>query len=236
VTEDVRHASEVSSIGVAYKDVAFKVSSFTEPEGVSVVGSIVVDVDVGVRSVLPVHTHKSGGLLATRDNDGDSSVKRSLTSDRVAGKILIVEIVRNVSLSVFKEKLSGSFSKTIKGIGGEGKVSSDVFIELKALLSINFEHYFFSIVGSGVEGDLVGVEIDNNLDLNFSELDFSRVTVYSGLALKGVGSQIGRLLDKFKGELRRMEGVDAVELNNTVLEEVKFHGGVLVAVSAKIHR
>jgi len=78
--------------------------------------------------------------------------------------------------------------------------------------------------------------MNDNLDLNFSELDFSGVTLYSDLAFKSVRSQIGRLFDEFERELRRMEGVDAVELNNTVLEKVEFHIGMLVAMSAEIHR
>jgi len=32
-----------------------------------------------------------------------------------------------------------------------------------------------------------------------------------------------------------VEGVDAVELNNTVLEKVEFHFGMLMAMSAEIH-
>jgi len=59
--------------------------------------------------------------------------------------------------------------------------------------------------------------------------------LYSDLALKSISSQIGRLFDKFERELSGVKGVDAVEFNNTVLEEVKFHFGVLVAMSAKIH-
>jgi len=59
--------------------------------------------------------------------------------------------------------------------------------------------------------------------------------VYGDLALKSIRSQIGRLFDEFERELARMKGVDAVEFNNTVLEELKFHIGVLMAMSAKIH-
>jgi len=148
MTEDMGHTSEVSSIGVAYKDVAFEVSSFTEPEGVSVSGSVLVDVNVSIRSVLPVHTNKSRGLLATGDNDGHGSIKRTLASDGIAGKILIVEVVRIISLGVFKEETSGSFSKTIESVSSESKVSSNVFVELQALLSVKLKDNFFSVLGS----------------------------------------------------------------------------------------
>jgi len=60
--------------------------------------------------------------------------------------------------------------------------------------------------------------------------------VYSGLALESVSGQISRLFDEFKRELGRMEGVDTVELDNTILEEMEFHVGVLVAMSTDIHR
>jgi len=130
------HTSEVSSIRVAYENVAFEVSSFTEPESISVIGAVLVNINVGIGSVLPIHAHKSRGALATGDDNGHSSIEGAFASDGVARKILIVEIVRNISLGVFEEEASSSFSKTIKGIGGKSKVSSDVFIELKALLSI----------------------------------------------------------------------------------------------------
>jgi len=149
VTKDVGHASEMGSVGVAYENVAFEVSSFTEPEGIGVTGSVLVDIDVGVRGVLPVHTDKGRGLLATGDDNWHGSVERALASDGITGEILIVEIVRDVSLGVFKEKASSSFSETIKGIGGEGKIGGNVFVKLKALLSIYFEHDFFSGAGSG---------------------------------------------------------------------------------------
>jgi len=136
MTKDVGHASEVSGIGVAYEDVAFEVSSFTEPESISVSGGVLVNINVSIRGVLPVHTYKSRGLLATGDDDGHGSIERALASDGVARKILIVEVVRNVSLGVFEDEAGSSFSKAIKGIGGEGKVGGDVFIELQALLSI----------------------------------------------------------------------------------------------------
>jgi len=149
VTKDMGHTSEVSGIGVTYEDVAFEVTSFTEPEGVSVSGSVLVNINVSIRGVLPVHTYKSRGTLATGDDDWHSSIERTLASDGVARKILIVEVVRNISLGVFEEEAGSSFSKTIKGIGTEGKISGDVFIELKALLSIEFKHHFFSVVSSG---------------------------------------------------------------------------------------
>jgi len=77
--------------------------------------------------------------------------------------------------------------------------------------------------------------VDNNLDFNFSELDFSRVTVYSGLTFKSIRGQIGRLFDEFKRELGRVEGIDAVEFNNSVLEEMEFHVSMLMTVSTNIH-
>jgi len=236
VTKDMRHASEVSSIGVAYENVAFKVTSFTEPEGVSAVLIVLVDINIGIRSILPIHTDKSRGFLATRNDDGHGSIKRTLASDGIAGEILIVEVVRNISLSVFEEKASSSFSKAIKGISGEAKVSSKVFIEFKALLSIYFKNNFFSVIGSGEESDLIRIEMYDNLDFNFSELDFNRVALYSGLTVKRVSSQVGRLFDEFKREFSRVKGVDTVELNNTVLEKVKFHIGMLMTVGAKIER
>jgi hypothetical protein len=173
VTKDMRHASEVSGVRVAYEDVAVEVSSFTEPEGVSVSGSVLVNVNVSIRGVLPVHTYKSRGLLATGNNDGHSSIERALASDGIAGEILVVEIVRNISLGVFKEEAGGSFSKTVESISSESKISGNVFVELQALLSIELKHHFFSAVGSGKEGDLEGVIVNDNLDFNFSELDFS---------------------------------------------------------------
>jgi len=149
MTKDVGHASEVSGIGVAYEDVAFEVSSFTEPESVSVSGGVLVNVDVSIRGVLPVHTYEGRGLLATGDDNGHSSIKRTLASDGVARKILVVEVVRNVSLGVFEDEAGSSFGEAIKGISGETKVSGDVFIELQALLSIEFKHHFFSAVDGG---------------------------------------------------------------------------------------
>jgi len=47
--------------------------------------------------------------------------------------------------------------------------------------------------------------------------------LYGDLAIESVRSQIGRLFNEFKGELGRVEGVDAVELDNPVLEEMDFH-------------
>jgi len=232
VTKDMRHASEVSSIGVAYENVAFKITSFTEPEGISAVLTVLVDINISIRSILPVHADKSRGFLATRDDDGHGSIKRTLTSDGIAGEILIVEVVRNISLSVFKKKASSSFSKAIKGIGGEAEISSKVFIELKTFLSIYFKNDFFSVIGSGEESNFIRIEMYDNLDLNFSELDFNRVTVYSGLTVKRVSSQIGRLFDEFEREFGRVKGVDTVEFNNTVLEKVKFHIGMLMTVGA----
>jgi len=173
VTKDMGHASEVSGIRVAYKNVAFEVSSFTEPEGVSVGRGVLVNVNVSIRGVLPVHTYESRGLLATGDDDWHGSIEGTLASDGIAGKILIVEIVRIISLGVFKEEAGGSFSKTVEGISSESKVSSNVLVELQALLSIELKHDFFSGAGSGIESDLEGIIVDDNLDFNFSELDFS---------------------------------------------------------------
>jgi len=149
VTKDVRHTSEVSGIGVTYEDVAFEVSSFTEPEGISVSGGVLVNVDVSIRGVLPVHTYKSRGFLATGDDNWHGSIERTLASDGVARKILVVEVVRNISLGVFEDEAGSSFGEAIKGISGETKVSGDVFIELQALLSIEFKHHFFSAVDGG---------------------------------------------------------------------------------------
>jgi len=77
--------------------------------------------------------------------------------------------------------------------------------------------------------------VDDNLDFNFSELDFSYISIDGDLAFKSIGSQISRLFDEFERELGGMKGVDAVELNNTVLEKVEFHIGVLMAVGTEVH-
>jgi hypothetical protein len=166
MTKDMRHASEMSGVGVADKDVAFEISSFTEPESISIIG-ILVDINVSIRSVLPVHAYKSRGFLASGNNDRHGSVKRAFATNGVARKILVIEIVRDISLSIFKEKAGGSFGKSIKGVGGESKVSSDIFIEFKTLLSINFKDYFLSIVGSGDESNFVRIVVNNDFYFGF---------------------------------------------------------------------
>lgn len=54
VSEYVCEAFEVKSVGVAHKEVAFQIPSFTEPEGLFS-SAFFVNVNVSVGSVLPVH-------------------------------------------------------------------------------------------------------------------------------------------------------------------------------------
>jgi hypothetical protein len=48
------------------------------------------------------------------------------------------------------------------------------------------------------------------------------VSVSGDFTFKRIRSQLGRLFNKFEGELGGMERINAVELDNSVLEEVKF--------------
>jgi hypothetical protein len=172
MTKDMGHASVVDFVGVADKYVAFKISSLTEPKGISGSGGNLVDISISIRSVLPEQTHKALGILATRDDDGDGTIEGTLATNGVARKVLIEESVRNISFGIFKEEVGSFFTKTVEGISVKGKIGSDVLVEFKALLSIEFKHDFFSGVGNRVEGDLKRVELKHDLNLNFSHLDF----------------------------------------------------------------
>lgn len=54
MSKDIREALEMSSLGIVHQNVAFQISSFTEPVGSSRGLIELVDVDVGIRGILPV--------------------------------------------------------------------------------------------------------------------------------------------------------------------------------------
>jgi hypothetical protein len=65
------------------------------------------------------------------------------------------------------------------------------------------------------------VEIDNNLSLGFSHDDFCVGNSKIDLSRDGILGEVGRFLDKFKGELGRVSRVDTVDLKDAIFEEMK---------------
>lgn len=66
--------------------------------------------------------------------------------------------------------------------------------------------------------------MDNNLSLGFSHGDMSFSFSELNFAIDGILSKIGRFFDKFERELGRISRIDAVDLEDTIFEEMKFKG------------
>jgi hypothetical protein len=149
VSKDIGSGLEMRGIIMADKDVTFKVTSFTEPESISF-RSLSVNVDISIGSILPIHGDKAWRILLSADNDGDSAVKGVFGSNGISRDILVVESVRKILLSVFKEEISGSFRKSVEELSIEGEVTGEILIEFERSVSIDFEEDFFGVVSCGV--------------------------------------------------------------------------------------
>jgi len=149
VSKDIGSGLEMRGIIMADKDVAFKITSFTEPEGISS-RAFSVDIDISIRGVLPVHGDKTWGVFLSADNDGNGSIKGVFGANWISRDILIIESVRKIFLGVFKKKISSSFRKSIEKFGIEGEVAGEIFIESERFVSVDFEKDFFSVVSGRV--------------------------------------------------------------------------------------
>jgi len=66
--------------------------------------------------------------------------------------------------------------------------------------------------------------MDNNLSLGFSHGDMSFSFSELNFSMNRILGKIGRFFDEFKRELGRIGRVDAVNLEDTIFEEMKFKG------------
>jgi len=149
MSKNIGSGLEVRGVIMAHKDVAFKVTSFTEPESISF-RSLSVNIDVSIRSILPVHGNKAWRILLSTDDDWDGTVKGVFGSNGISRDILVVESVGEILLSVFKEEISGSFRKPIEEFSIEGEVTGEILIEFERFVPIDLEEDFFSVVSCGV--------------------------------------------------------------------------------------